>query len=217
MTDQNLIQNLREDYQKDSLDKKEAHKNPIHQFAKWFEEALSSQVPEPNAMVIASVNSTGFPSARVVLLKGYDEKGFIFYTNYDSQKGQELIENPKGALVFNWLELQRQIRIEGTVEKITPEESSDYFQKRPKKSQIGAWASPQSHIIKDRMVLEQNVLDLEAQYANAEQLPRPEHWGGFRVIPHRVEFWQGRSSRLHDRLNYTKTDSGSWKIVRLAP
>jgi len=198
----NTLQDLREDYRKSTLEEKNAAQNPFKQFNHWFQEALNAKIPEPNAMTIATVNQAGLPSARVVLLKGFDEKGFIFYTNYNSQKGRELVENPNCAVVFNWLELERQIRIEGIVEKLSPEASTDYFHKRPKKSQFGAWASPQSQVIETRDILEKNLQDLQAKYVDSENLPRPEHWGGFRIKATRIEFWQGRSSRLHDRLNY---------------
>jgi len=215
--DKNTLQGLREDYRKSTLEEKDASDNPFTQFANWFKEALNAQISEPNAMVVATANKDGFPSARVVLLKGFDEKGFIFYTNYKSQKAKELLENPQCALVFNWLELERQIRIEGIAEKISPEDSTAYFHKRPKKSQIGAWASPQSQIIQTRDILEDNVKSLNAEYMDLEKLPRPDHWGGFRINATRIEFWQGRSSRLHDRLNYQKSTSNTWKRTRLAP
>lgn len=213
----NNLQNLREDYRKSTLEEKDAAENPFEQFGNWFNEALKAEIPEPNAMVVASVNVKGFPSARVVLLKGFDENGFIFYTNYNSQKGQELTENPNCAVVFNWLELERQIRIEGIAEKLSAEESTDYFHKRPKKSQIGAWASPQSEVIETRDILEENLENLQKEYVDSENLPRPKHWGGFRIKASRIEFWQGRSSRLHDRLNYEKNENNVWKRERLAP
>lgn len=215
--DNSTIQGLREDYRRSSLTENEIKDKPFEQFKLWFENALEAKIPEPNAMVVASVSKEGMPSARVVLLKGFDERGFVFYTNYESQKGRELAHNPGCALVFNWLELERQIRIEGQAEKLSPEDSESYFHKRPKKSQIGAWASPQSQVIENREVLENNFSDLEARYADAEQLPRPEHWGGFRVVPSRIEFWQGRSGRLHDRLNFTRNPEGEWAMSRLAP
>lgn len=213
----NTLQDLREDYRKSTLEEKNAALNPFVQFNNWFQEALNAKIPEPNAMTIATVNSAGLPSARVVLLKGFDEAGFIFYTNYNSQKGRELTENPNCAVVFNWLELERQIRIEGIAEKLSPAESTDYFHKRPKKSQIGAWASPQSQVIETRDILEKNLQDLQTRYMDSENLPRPEHWGGFRIKATRIEFWQGRSSRLHDRLNYEKGEDNTWTRKRLAP
>jgi len=215
--DKNTLEGLREDYRKSTLDEKKSSDNPFTQFSNWFKEALSAKISEPNAMIVATVDKEGFPSARVVLLKGFDENGFIFYTNYDSQKGKDLAENPKCATVFNWLELERQIRIEGIAEKLPPEESTAYFHKRPKKSQIGAWASPQSQVIKTRDVIENNLKALNNEYMDSEKLPRPNHWGGFRIKATRIEFWQGRSSRLHDRLNYEKNADNTWKRTRLAP
>ena len=215
--DKNTLQGLREDYRKSTLEEKNASENPFTQFDNWFKEALNAEIPEPNAMVIATVDKEGFPSARVVLLKGFDEKGFIFYTNYNSQKGKELSEKPECALVFNWLELERQIRIEGIAEKLSAEESTAYFHKRPKKSQIGAWASPQSDIIETRDILEDNLNNLNTKYVDSENLPRPNYWGGFRIKATRIEFWQGRLSRLHDRLNYVKNVNNTWKRSRLAP
>lgn len=216
-TDNKKIQDLREDYRNGTLDESDIVKNPLKQFDNWFKEALKSEILEPNAMTLATCNKTGRPAARIVLLKGFDENGFIFYTNYNSQKGKELSGTPFAALVFNWLDLQRQIRIEGKVEKLNAEQSTTYFHRRPKGSQIGAWASPQSQVISHRNILEENVKQLKQQYANQENLPRPDHWGGFRVIPDKIEFWQGRSSRLHDRIRYTLQTNGDWKIERLAP
>jgi pyridoxamine 5'-phosphate oxidase len=215
--DKDTLQGLREDYRKSTLEEKNASENPFTQFDNWFKEALNSEIPEPNTMVVATVSKDGFPSARIVLLKGFDEKGFIFYTNYDSQKGKELSENPRCAIVFNWLELERQIRIEGIAERLSPEESTAYFHKRPKNSQIGAWASPQSQIIDTRDVLETNLKNLNSEYMDSEKLPRPNHWGGYRIQATRIEFWQGRSSRLHDRLNYEKNTDSTWNRTRLAP
>lgn len=212
-----MLLNLREDYNLDKLELGDLAPTPIQQFEKWFNFALSKNVKEPNAMTLATATKDGIPSARIVLLKGFDENGFIFYTNYDSHKAKELIENPKAALVFCWLELHKQIRIEGKVEKVSTEESTEYFQSRPKGSQIGAWASPQSQVIENRDILEKNVKDLNAQYADSEILPLPENWGGFIVKPTKIEFWQGRSSRLHDRLRYTLTENEEWEIDRLAP
>lgn len=211
------IADLREDYQKAKLEIGEVAASPFEQFHAWFELAIQAEVKEPNAMTLATATADGKPSARIVLLKGVDELGFRFFTNYDSKKGQDLAENPHAALVFSWLTLEKQIRIEGRVERISEADSTDYFQSRPKGSQIGAWASPQSQVITDRTILEQNVQDLQQQYADSEQLPRPEHWGGYRVVPNLVEFWQGRSSRLHDRIQYRLKADGSWKLERLAP
>jgi pyridoxamine 5'-phosphate oxidase len=191
--------------------------DPMQQFNIWFEQAVQADVKEPNAMTLATANTQGRPSARIVLLKGVRDNSFVFYTNYNSQKGQELSENPYAALVFNWLTLEKQIRISGKVRPLDRADSEAYFQSRPKGSQIGAWASPQSQIIEDRQLLEDNVENLKTQYAEAEQLPCPPHWGGFEVLPDEIEFWQGRSSRLHDRIVYRKESDGSWKIERLAP
>ncbi len=210
------VADLRQDYQLDSLEINKVHNDPIQQFDDWFKTALDSNTPEPNAMILATADTKGRPSGRVVLLKGYDERGFVFYTNYESRKGKELLENPFAALVFNWLELQRQIRINGTVTKLDESKALAYFQSRPKGSQIGAWASPQSQVIENRLVLENNVAELIKEYENQEALPKPEHWGGFLVKPESIEFWQGRSSRLHDRLRYQQVE-GLWKIERLAP
>jgi len=207
---------LREDYRAKTLEITAVHANPIQQFNEWFQAALDSQIKEANAMTIATVNAQGKPAARIVLLKGFDENGFIFYTNYDSRKGQELAANPNIAVVFLWKDLERQIRIEGVAKKVAPAVSLNYFQSRPKGSQIGAWASPQSQVIPDRSVLAQNVLDLKEKYKDADNLPIPSHWGGYQIKPTLIEFWQGRSSRLHDRICYTLVDN-EWKIERLAP
>lgn len=211
------IADLREDYQQATLELDKVATSPIQQFKIWFDEAMKADVKEPNAMTLATCTAEGKPSARIVLLKGLEETGFVFYTNYDSRKGQELENNPHAALVFNWLELEKQVRIEGRAERLSAEASTKYFQSRPKGSQIGAWASPQSQIINDRNILEQNVSKLKEEYADAEQLPRPEHWGGYQVYAEVVEFWQGRSSRLHDRIRYTHQADASWKVERLAP
>lgn len=215
--DNKIIENLREDYRSNTLTIDDIAAKPMDQFKLWFEEALQSQLLEPNAMTLATCTPQGIPSARVVLLKGFDEEGFAFYTNYLSRKGQELIQNPSAALVFCWLELQRQVRIEGWVERMSREESVAYFQSRPKSSQIGAWASNQSNVIEDRTILEENVERLKEEYKDEDQLPCPEHWGGLKMIPEKVEFWQGRTSRLHDRILYTLDENGKWKTERLAP
>ena len=218
------IADLRQDYQLQSLDRADVDENPIVQFSKWFDEALKSEILEPNAMTLATVSAEGKPSARIVLLKGIqtpkginEESGFVFYTNYDSHKGKDMAANPHVALCFNWLDLQRQIRIEGTVEKIDPSVSDDYFNTRPKLSRIGALASPQSQIVPNRAFLEENFNNLIEKYADTEGVPRPENWGGYIVKPNLIEFWQGRRSRLHDRICYIKQENGDWKIERLAP
>ncbi len=211
------IEELREDYLSEPLLEGEVFEDPFRQFEVWFKLALAKDLPEPNAMILATADAKGRPSARVVLLKGMDESSFHFYSNYQSRKGRELAENPNAALVFNWLDLHRQVRIEGCVQRMSEADSRAYFQKRPKGSQIGAWASPQSQVIPDRRFLEVRREELEAQYAENEVLPLPENWGGYRLQPDRVEFWQGRSNRLHDRLVYERQAEGAWKILRLAP
>lgn len=215
MTMDKTIADLRKDYTLEGLSKTEVDPNPFIQFKKWFEQALAAQLPEPNAMTIATTTPDGKPSARMVLLKDFDERGFVFFTNYNSRKGQELAANPQAALVFWWAELERQVRILGRVEKVSESESDYYFESRPAKSRLGAWASNQSEIIPTREVLEQRMQELQSKYEN-QDIPRPQHWGGLRVIPTEIEFWQGRSSRLHDRLLYTHVDD-SWKIQRLSP
>jgi len=209
------IADLRLNYTRQQLLEGDVDPDPIKQFGVWFDEAKAADIIEPNAMTIATATREGIPSARVVLLKGLDERGFVFYTNYESRKGQELIENPHASLVFWWGALERQVRIEGRVEKIADEETEAYFHSRPVGSQLGAWASDQSQIIPNRDVLEQRLADLTQQYQDQE-IPRPLHWGGFRVIPSAIEFWQGRPSRLHDRLLYRRNE-GRWVIDRLAP
>lgn len=212
-----VLQNLRENYESPILEKEGLKSNPIDQFKIWFEDALKAEVKEPNAMTLATVSEDGKPSARIVLLKGMDEKGFIFYSNYTSRKAKELEENPNAALVFLWLELHRQIRIEGRIEKVSETISKNYFKSRPKGSQIGAWASPQSQVISDRKILETKVVELNKKYEDSDFLPLPDFWGGYRVVPNKIEFWQGQPSRLHDRLKYSKQENGAWKIERLAP
>jgi pyridoxamine 5'-phosphate oxidase len=211
------IADLRQDYLLESLDVSDVNANPFLQFEKWFAEALKSEILEPNAMTLATVSSEGKPSARVVLLKGLEPDGFVFYSNYDSRKGQNMNQNPHVALCFNWLDLQRQVRIEGTVSKVSDEISTAYFNSRPKSSRIGAWSSPQSQIVENRAFLEENYKNLTQKYENTEGVPRPENWGGYIVKPTLIEFWQGRSSRLHDRVVYEKIETGAWKIERLAP
>ena len=214
--EKSTIQNLRQDYRSASLSKSDVDKNPFQQFSKWFKEALNAKVTEPNAMTIATSNKNGIPSARIVLLKEFNEAGFVFYTNYNSQKGKELEENPHAALIFFWGDLERQIRIEGVVEKVTEEDATEYFNSRPKGSQLGALTSPQSETIPNRAFLEYKLADLEKEY-HYKDISKPAHWGGYRVIPNKIEFWQGRTSRLHDRIVYLKNDDQSWRFERLAP
>ncbi|MCA0239079.1 MAG: pyridoxamine 5'-phosphate oxidase [Bacteroidetes bacterium] len=210
------ISTLRKNYAREALSESDVSSSPLVQFDRWFQEALDAQLTEPNAMTLATATRDGHPSARTVLLKGVDKEGFVFFTNYESRKGQELADNPQAALLFTWLELERQVRIEGMIERISAEASEAYFQSRPKGSQIGAWVSPQSRVIPGREVLEAKQQALEAEYAHAEVLPRPTFWGGYRLLPDTVEFWQGRPSRLHDRILYRRF-AGAWKIERLAP
>jgi pyridoxamine 5'-phosphate oxidase len=209
------IADLRQEYARERLDEHDVAHDPIIQFSRWFQEALNSALPEPNAMTLATADGRGHPSARVVLLKGYDERGFVFYTNYDSRKGQDLAVNPNAALLFFWLELERQVRIEGRIEKVSEEESDEYYQIRPLGSRHGAWASPQSRVIPGRDDLEARFEQAIARHGDSPQ--RPNHWGGYRMSPHALEFWQGRPSRLHDRVSYTRVAPGRWRIERLAP
>lgn len=210
------ISDLRREYSKKTLDESHVAPNPLVQFEKWFEEALRSEVPEPNAMTLSTVTPNGFPTGRIVLLKGIENEGFVFYTNYQSAKGRDLAQNAVASLTFFWSELERQVRIQGTVSKVSRETSQAYFQSRPRDSQIGAWASPQSAPIKDRSVLEERKKKLEEQFDGQDIIPLPEQWGGYHVAPFLVEFWQGRPSRLHDRIVYTRVKD-NWKINRLAP
>ena len=210
------IADIRRDYSLKTLLETEVADTPFLQFGDWWQQAVESEIDEVNAMTLATASLEGVPSARIVLLKGYNEKGFVFFSNYESAKGQELAENPKASLLFFWKELERQVRITGLVEKLSAAENDEYFLSRPTGSQIGAWASPQSHVIENRSWLERRVEELNEKF-KTEQLTCPPHWGGYRVKPVIIEFWQGRSSRLHDRIQYTLQDSGSWKIERLAP
>jgi pyridoxamine 5'-phosphate oxidase len=209
------ISSIRKDYQLQSLSVSDVADNPIQQFSHWWDEALASSIDEVNAMTLATVNPSGRPSARIVLLKGFDERGFVFFTNYESDKAIALASHPFASLVFFWKELERQVRIEGSCVKVSDMESDAYFHSRPLGSKLGAWASPQSRSIRGREVLDANLEALQLKYAQ-EEVPRPPHWGGYRVVPETVEFWQGRSSRLHDRIRY-KTSGNDWLIERLAP
>lgn len=209
------IADLRKSYEKAELSEADSHAKPIDQFDQWLKEAIHSEVPEPNAMTLATVASNLRPSTRIVLIKDYDEKGIVWYTNYQGRKGQELAGNPHAALQFHWVELERVVRIEGVVEKVSDAESDAYFHTRPLDSRIGAWASPQSQVISGRSVLVANAARYGAQFLL--QPPRPPHWGGYRLKPDTWEFWQGRKSRLHDRLRYTQQRDGSWLKERLAP
>ena len=198
------------------LTKETAHQDAIQQFQAWFDDAIDAKHVEPNAMTLATATPDGLPTARMVLLKEVDQEGFIFYTNYDSHKGQQIAKNPRVALVFYWDQLTRQVRVEGTVEKVDDALSDQYFQSRPRDSQIGAWASDQSSVIESRELLEEKAKTYQQQY-EGEPIPRPPYWGGYRVKPLVIEFWQGRPSRLHDRLRYTRQPTGQWEIERLAP
>lgn len=206
---------IRKDYRLQTLNEEDVAENAIEQFTRWWNEAVASDIGEVNAMTLATVEEDETPSARIVLLKSFDERGFVFFTNYNSAKGKAIAHHPKAALVFFWKELERQIRIQGEVEKVSDEESDEYFNSRPVGSRIGAWASPQSEVITNRHILEDNVTRLTTEMK--EGIPRPDYWGGYRVKPASIEFWQGRSNRLHDRIKYNLEGDGSWKTVRLAP
>jgi pyridoxamine 5'-phosphate oxidase len=216
MMDQEYLENIREEYKTASLSENDSKADPVKQFDAWFKEAVDAKIPEPNAMTLATATHDGRPSARIVLLKGVYDNGFVFYTNYLSRKGKEITKNPLGALTFFWAGMERQVRIEGTIEKITREQSDKYFQSRPKGSQIGALASPQSQEIASREILEKKWAELETEYAD-KTIPKPSFWGGYILKPRLIEFWQGRPSRLHDRILYKKIDNTNWKKVRLAP
>ncbi len=210
------ISNLREQYKLSTLSKKDVLANPIEQFKIWFQQAIQSESPEPNAMTLATVNADGKPSARIVLLKEVTDLGFIFYTNYESKKAQDMESNQNVATVFNWLELQRQVRIEGVVSKISREQSKKYFHSRPRNSQIGAVVSEQSSPIDSRKTLEDKLNSINLSFAGMENIPLPENWGGYLILAHRIEFWQGRRNRLHDRIVYSQ-EGKKWKIERLSP
>jgi len=210
----NKLSDIRRDYTKESFSEKTALANPFEQFKIWFEEAVGAEMLEPNALVLSTVGKNMKPSSRVLLLKNVDERGFIFYTNYESRKGREIEENPNASILFYWDKLEKQVRIEGILEKITSEESYTYFQTRPYSSRLGAWASKQSEVLKSRFTLMRKVAELMIKYKN--DVPLPPFWGGYRLIPDAFEFWQGRASRLHDRIKYSKNTT-SWKIERLSP
>lgn len=206
----------RKDYQLSHLREEDVDRDPIRQFQKWFDEAVAARVEEVDALTLATATPDGRPSARIVLLRGIDERGFAFFTNYESRKAREIESNPRAAMVFFWQGMERQVRIEGRVERVPDEESDRYFHSRPAGSRLGAWASPQSQVIASRDVLEAAYRETEARYT-AGDVPRPPHWGGYRLVPEAIEFWQGRLSRLHDRLRYARTPDGTWLIERLAP
>jgi pyridoxamine 5'-phosphate oxidase len=207
---------LRKNYSLGSLDVADADHDPIRQFETWFQQAVDAKLPEPNTMTLATVDPRGRPSARIVLIKGVDERGFVFFTNYESRKGRELAANPYASLLFYWIELERQVRVEGRIVKTSEQESDAYFASRPLGSRIGAWASNQSQPIESRSQLEIREREISLQYG--DQPPRPPHWGGYRLVPETIEFWQGRPSRLHDRLLYTRaSENGDWQISRLSP
>ena len=211
------VADLREDYRRATLERADLPDEPLAQFRTWIGAAIADALPEPNAVVVATADPGGRPDARVVLLKAYDARGFVFYTNYESAKGHQLAARPYAALVFNWLAHERQVRIRGPVTRVSRAETAAYFHSRPRGSQLGAWASPQSEVLPDRAPLEARQAELEAAYAKtADPVPVPEHWGGYRVAPEEIEFWQGRSSRLHDRFRYTRRE-GTWRVERLAP
>jgi pyridoxamine 5'-phosphate oxidase len=207
---------LRIDYGRGQLDEADVSADPVAQFARWFAEAQAANVPEPNAMTLATADASGAPSARIVLLKAFDARGFTFFTNYDSRKGRELEANPRAALCFFCQPLERQVRVEGTVEKVGRAESEAYFRSRPRQAQVGAWVSQQSAPLTSRAELERIEAELQARFGDGP-VPLPDYWGGYRVVPAAIEFWQGRPSRLHDRLLYTRADGGGWTLRRLSP
>ena len=211
------ISDLRKDYQRHALDESHVDQDPIVQFTTWFDEAVAAKVHEPNAMCLATASADAYPSARMVLLKGVDARGFVFYTDYRSRKGGELSQNPHAALCFFWPELERQVRITGAVQRVSREESAAYFSTRPLPSRLGAWTSRQSSEIESRAVLETELEQVEARFRDVHgDVPLPEHWGGFRIVPEEIEFWQGRASRLHDRIRFRR-EAGSWVMARLSP
>ena len=207
---------IRKEYRLQSLSEDEVDANPIKQFEKWFQQALASGIEEPNAMTLATSTTDGKPSARIVLLKGIKDNGFVFFTNYESKKGKQIHDNPFAGIVFFWKELERQVTIQGEIKKVSEQESDEYFASRPVESRIGAWSSPQSQVIENREVLEKNVAYYSDKY-QSQNIPRPSHWGGYILIPTLIEFWQGGAGRLHDRLQYSFDATNSWIIKRLAP
>ncbi|GAB3627363.1 pyridoxamine 5'-phosphate oxidase [Pandoraea terrae] len=215
MTHTLSLSDLRKNYALGSLSEHDVASDPFAQFKRWFRQALDAQLAEPNAMTLATVSADGRPDARIVLIKGADEQGFTFFTNYESRKGQELAANPFGCLLFHWIELERQVRIEGRVEKVSAAESDAYYHSRPIGSRLGAWASEQSAEVADRSIIEAREEAFRKQFGDAP--PRPPHWGGYRLVPDAVEFWQGRPSRLHDRIKYFRLADGQWRVARLSP
>lgn len=212
------LENLRKSYQRSALETADLTPDPLDLFRRWWHEAIDAEIEEANAMTLATVDDLGRPAARIILLKGLSNEGLEFFTNYESRKAHDMAQNPNVALLFFWKELERQIRLEGTVEKVSPERSESYFQSRPRGNQIGAWSSPQSQVIPDRSVLEKNVQTILEKFGDMDPLPRPEHWGGYLVRPYVFEFWQGREDRMHDRFKYSKyPNETTWKIERLAP
>ena len=210
------IGGIRREFSARGFSEAQAHADPLTQFDEWFDEAVRSGLKDPTAMALATAGADGLPSVRTVLLKGYSHRGFVFYTNYESRKGRDLVENQRVAACFWWDDLDRQIRVEGTVERLSDDESDAYFGSRPREAQLAAWASEQSRTIEGRAVLERRLKEVEAKHAD-KVVPRPPHWGGFRILPNVVEFWQGRPRRLHDRLCYTRGEDGQWRRERLAP